>query len=73
VIRDWRKSSYSDVASCLEWRKSSYCGTSSCLELATDEAIHIRDSKDPDGAQLEFTPDSWTSFISGVKAGQFDL
>lgn len=34
--------------------------------------IIVRDSKDPDGPILEFTPEEWTSFVIGVKNGEFD-
>jgi hypothetical protein len=59
------------------WRKSSYSGSSggNCVEVAQfpASAIAMRDSKDPDGPQLVFTPDEWQAFVAGVKAGEFDL
>jgi hypothetical protein len=35
--------------------------------------INIRDSKDPEGPILTFTPEEWTAFTLGVKGGEFDL
>jgi len=29
--------------------------------------VAVRDSKDPDGPKLAFTPDQWTAFTSTVK------
>jgi hypothetical protein len=59
------------------WRKSSYSGASGggCVEVAQFPAwaIAVRDSKDPDGPRLTFTPDKWQMFVAGVKAGEFDL
>jgi hypothetical protein len=33
----------------------------------------VRDSKDPAGPMLTFTPDEWTAFIAGAKIGEFNL
>jgi hypothetical protein len=33
----------------------------------------MRDSKDPDGPVLTFTPDEWNAFTLGVQDGEFDL
>ncbi|MEU5778806.1 DUF397 domain-containing protein [Streptomyces venezuelae] len=68
----WFKSSYSSEqgGACLEaaynWRKSSYSGDEggACVEVATHPtAIHIRDSKNPDGPHFTVTPDAWTAFL----------
>ncbi|MFG1864797.1 DUF397 domain-containing protein [Microbispora bryophytorum] len=34
--------------------------------------IAVRDSKDPDGPKLFFTPAEWDAFLAGVKADEFD-
>ena len=39
----------------------------------SDHVITIRDSKNPDGPKLVFTPDEWQAFVLGVKDGEFDL
>ena len=31
----------------------------------------VRDSKNPDGAVLAFTPAQWEAFIAGIKDGEF--
>jgi hypothetical protein len=35
--------------------------------------VLVRDTKDPDGGTLLFTPADWSSFLNGVRAGEFDL
>jgi hypothetical protein len=58
------------------WRKSSRSGpwTDNCVEVAfVGEAILVRDSKDPEGAVLVFTPNEWDAFVNGAKDGEFDL
>jgi hypothetical protein len=59
------------------WRKSTYSGDNAgnCVEVARNlpEAVAVRDSKDPHGPALIFTPDEWRTFSAGVKAGDFDL
>jgi hypothetical protein len=61
----------------LNWRKASYSTTNGggCVEVATDlpELVAVRDSKDPDGPVLVFTPADWQDFIADLKAGRHDL
>jgi uncharacterized protein DUF397 len=37
------------------------------------EAIAVRDSENPDGPALIFTPAEWDAFLGGAKDGEFDL
>jgi hypothetical protein len=69
----WFKSSYSgsDGGDCLEvayaWRKSSHSGSEGgeCVEVATHPAaVHVRDSKNPDGPILTLTPATWAAFTA---------
>lgn len=51
----------------LTWFKSSYSGDEGgeCVEVAAiPSTVHVRDSKDPHGPQLGFTPESWTAFVA---------
>ena len=53
------------------WRTSSYSGDNggTCVEGGTTGlAITVRDSKPPDAAQLAFTPGTWQTFTSQLKA-----
>jgi uncharacterized protein DUF397 len=56
------------------WRRSSYSGTSgNCIEVtAPSHGTHaVRDSKDPTGPMLTFTPDQWSAFTARIRASQF--
>jgi len=55
------------------WRKSSFSnGQANCVEVAMlDDAVAVRDSKDPAGPVLVFTPTEWRAFTRGVVDGQF--
>ncbi|GGW66850.1 DUF397 domain-containing protein [Streptomyces lucensis JCM 4490] len=51
----------------LEWCKSSYSGNDGpeCVEVAiSPAAIHIRDSKNKDGARLTVSGGTWTEFLA---------
>jgi len=56
------------------WHKSSFSGTNGdCVEVAVlPHAVAVRDSKDPAGPALVFTPSEWAAFLAGVKHGEFD-
>ena len=59
-----------------EWKKSSLSGsTGSCVEVARNRPgiVAVRDSKDPHGPKLIFTPADWDAFAVGVRDGKFDL
>ncbi|MFJ6770373.1 DUF397 domain-containing protein [Kitasatospora sp. NPDC091257] len=58
----------------VKWRKSTYSnGQGDCIEVADDliGIVPVRDSKDPDGPTLAFTPEAWQFFIASVRAGDF--
>ena len=58
-----------------KWRKSTRSGsTGNCVEVADNlpGAVAVRDSKDPNGPALIFTPAEWDAFIGGVKDGEFN-
>jgi hypothetical protein len=76
----WRKSSYSggNGGNCVEvadltgadWRTSSWSGPDggNCIQVAgLPGTIAVRDSKDPDGPALLFTPAEWAAFAARVK------
>lgn len=58
-----------------QWYKSTLSGQDNCVEVAhlPDGSTVVRDSKNPAGAILTFTPAEWTAFVAGAKAGEFDL
>jgi uncharacterized protein YeaC (DUF1315 family) len=59
----------------IEFRVSSFCSLGTCVEVGRtpDGAVLVRDTKDRAQQALAFTPDEWTAFVAGVKAGEFDF
>jgi hypothetical protein len=58
-----------------QWVKSSLSfANSNCVEVAGLESgqIGVRDSKNPGGHVLRFTPGEWQAFLGGVRNGEFD-
>jgi Domain of unknown function (DUF397) len=58
------------------WRKASYSSGNgvNCVEVASNlpGTVAVRDSKDPAGPALLFTPGAWDAFCEGVKSGKLD-
>ncbi|GAA1015171.1 hypothetical protein Aple_068210 [Acrocarpospora pleiomorpha] len=56
------------------WRKSTFSGSvGECVEVAVLNTIAVRDSKNPQGEVLYFTPGEWRAFCAGVRNGQFEV
>ncbi len=55
------------------WRKSSRSGSGNCVEVARNlpGVVAVRDSKDPAGPALAFTPEGWAAFTGSIRAGDF--
>jgi len=57
------------------WVKARKSGSNggNCVELRRrGEMIEFRDSKNPDGPVLQFTPDELDAFLDGARRGEFD-
>lgn len=56
------------------WRKSTKTQQSGqCVEVArVDDAIGVRDSKNPNGPVLVFTLGEFEAFLDGAARGEFD-
>jgi hypothetical protein len=56
------------------WRKSSYSGSNGggCVEVADNLPgfVAVRDSKDPDGPALPFSPADWRAFTAALRNRQ---
>lgn len=59
-----------DSAAGLEWFKSSYSTSEGpeCVEVAASPGtVHVRDSKNNQGARLGFGPQGWAAFVAYVR------
>jgi hypothetical protein len=57
-----------------QWRKSTRCDANSCVEVAMlPNVVAIRNSTDPDGPVLSFSPDVWRGFVRSIRAGDLDI
>ncbi|MFI1734258.1 DUF397 domain-containing protein [Streptomyces acidicola] len=58
------------MTSTLEWFKSSHSSNEGpdCVEVAispaADSTVHVRDSKDRNGARLAFAEGAWAQFVT---------
>ncbi|GAB2572667.1 hypothetical protein GCM10027168_01890 [Streptomyces capparidis] len=62
---DWHSSSYSQVngGECVQWAPG---------YAKAQGIVPVRDSKDPAGPALTFSPDGWASFVAAVRRGDFE-
>ncbi len=44
-----------------------------CVAVRLGDNIDVRDTKNVTGPTLTFTKDEWQTFVTGVKAGEFDV
>jgi hypothetical protein len=61
--------------SALCWVKSSLSlANGNCVEVADlpGGGVGLRNSRDPAGPVLRFTPQEWTAFLGGARNGDFD-
>jgi hypothetical protein len=52
------------------WRKSGYSNTgANCVEVARTRGgkVAVRDSRNPKGGALSFSPDQWQAFAAKVR------
>lgn len=57
------------------WRRASSDNgdVQSHVEIAVKDGMYgMRDSRDPDGKVLVFTPSEWDAFVKGVHNNEFD-
>ena len=53
------------------WRKAFASGNGNCVEVAVNlpGVVVVRDSKDPHGPALTFTPAAWDAFTARLRRG----
>ena len=59
----------------MEWVKSSLSfSNGNCVEVTDlpDGTVGVRNSRDPDGPVVSFTPEEWRAFLGGVRLREFD-
>ncbi|MFF8095214.1 DUF397 domain-containing protein [Streptomyces sp. NPDC016675] len=56
------------------WMKSRHSNAEgNCVEVAlVDGGVAMRNSRDPDGPALVYTPGEVAAFLAGAKEGEFD-
>jgi len=57
-----------------QWFKSTHSGAGKdCVEVAFLDSgrVGVRDSKNPSGPALVFSPGEWDAFTAGVAGGEF--
>jgi Domain of unknown function (DUF397) len=63
---------YPDL-SVADFRKSSLSGgNNDCIEVATNlpGVVAVRDSKNPSGPALAFSPATWNNFLTSIRNGE---
>lgn len=57
------------------WITSHACNNSACVQVAhlSGGMVALRDSKDVSKPAHVFDSEEWSAFLTGVKAGDFDL
>ncbi|HEY1627743.1 MAG TPA: DUF397 domain-containing protein [Streptosporangiaceae bacterium] len=57
----------------LDWRVTRLCESGACVGVALQgESVLIANTSDPEAPVSRFTKQEWTSFIAGIKLGEFD-
>ncbi len=56
------------------WRRSTRCDSGACVEVAFENGtVAMRDAKHVDGPVLTFTDQAWTTFLDGIRTGEFEV
>jgi hypothetical protein len=57
-----------------QWIKAAASnGGGQCIEMRRrGDGVDVRDSKDPDGPVLHYTPGEFEAWLDGAKKGEFD-
>lgn len=56
------------------WRKSARSAQEECVEVGSgNRVVGVRDTKDRTTEAVVFSTGTWSDFLTGVRAGRFDL
>jgi Domain of unknown function (DUF397) len=72
AVRGSRQSAGKSSGTWIKSSLSSYNGNCVQVQGLTTETIRVRDSKNPRGGVLNFTPAEWDAFVGGVLNGEFN-
>ncbi|MFE7797046.1 DUF397 domain-containing protein [Nocardia sp. NPDC057440] len=63
-----------DLSGAVWFKSSRSTGSKDCVEVAhlAEGLVGVRDSKNPTGPALVFTPSEWDAFTAGARDGEFD-
>jgi hypothetical protein len=57
----------------LSWRVARLCNGGACVRVApSGDMVVIGDSKNPDGPVLAYSRSEWSTFVEGIRDGDFD-
>ncbi|MGI8329112.1 DUF397 domain-containing protein [Actinomadura scrupuli] len=76
IFSNWRRSSRSSgTGNCVEVAVAECAGSGHGFEAVTgaERLVGVRDSKNPDGAVLDFTSGAWRAFLADARGSSFDL
>jgi hypothetical protein len=63
-----------DIPGTLWFKSSRSAANGACVEVAfLTAAVAVRDSKNPTGPVLRFSPAAWRDFVTSVRAGAHEL
>lgn len=63
-----------DLSDAVWFKSSRSSARKECVEVAflDQDLVGVRDSKNPHGEALLFTPEQWDGFLGGLAGGAFD-
>jgi len=69
TVEQWRKAAHSDGRGTTRMEAAGVAR----VDEGRGRVVAVRDSKDPDGPTLAFSPADWRALSSRIKSGAFDL
>lgn len=75
ITDEEKKALYAMDISDVVWERCAPDDGTPCVEIAYfgEGNVAMRDSREPEGPILRFTPGEWNAFVLGVQDGEFDF